>query len=81
METIIVKERGQITLPKKMREKLGIKPKTILTAAVRDGSLVITPAKAISVRSFSDEFVRDIIKRDTLKKGERKEIISKWKKK
>ena len=81
METIIVKDRGQITLPREIRKRLGIKPKSILTAEVKGGSLVITPAVVVPIRTFSDKFVKDIVGKDTLKKGERAEIISKWKKK
>lgn len=80
METIIVKERGQITLPKGIREKLGIKPKSILVAEMKGGSLIITPAKAVPIRTFTNEFVEDVVKRDVLKKGERRGVLSKWKK-
>lgn len=40
-----VGERGQITIEKQVREKLGIKPKDIAIQAVVDGRLVVTFVK------------------------------------
>jgi antitoxin PrlF len=37
-----VAERGQITIPKPIRERLGIKPGIILTFSARDGKLIAT---------------------------------------
>ncbi|MDN5869294.1 MAG: AbrB/MazE/SpoVT family DNA-binding domain-containing protein [Nitrococcus sp.] len=38
----IVAERGQVTIPKRLRDQLGIVPGTVLEFAVRDGCLVAT---------------------------------------
>lgn len=40
-----VGERGQITIEKQVREKLGIKPKDIAVQHVEDGRLVVTFVK------------------------------------
>jgi len=37
-----VAERGQITIPKPIRERLGITPGVILTFSTRDGKLIAT---------------------------------------
>ncbi|MBN1425038.1 AbrB/MazE/SpoVT family DNA-binding domain-containing protein [Candidatus Fermentibacteria bacterium] len=36
----VVAERGQVTIPKPMREKLGIKPKSVLDFTEEDGRLI-----------------------------------------
>jgi AbrB family looped-hinge helix DNA binding protein len=81
METVMVGERGQVTIPKKLRERFGIKAKSpVVFESTADG-IMIKPAVTIPIREFSDAFVSDITKADLLKEGERKEILSKWNKK
>ncbi len=36
----VVAERGQVTIPKRLRDKLGIGPKTVLDFREEDGKLV-----------------------------------------
>jgi AbrB family looped-hinge helix DNA binding protein len=78
METIIVGERGQITIPKEMRRQLGIEPKQPVQVEVRDNMLCIRPVLAVSVRVFSDIQIADMVQEDTLEYGERERILSKW---
>jgi len=87
MDTVIVGERGQITIPKEIRKKYGIKKKQPLIIEDKDGEIVIKPAVAVSikklekiVRKFDDDFVREIIEEDLLKDGEEEKILSKWEK-
>ena len=35
----IVAERGQVTIPKTLRDKMGIKPSTVLSFSIEDGKL------------------------------------------
>jgi AbrB family looped-hinge helix DNA binding protein len=79
METLILGERGQITIPKKYREKLGIKPKSPVVIELKDDGILIRPVVTVPLREFSDDYVRNIVGKDVIKKGERKEIFSKWK--
>ena len=79
METLIMGERGQITIPKKYREKLGIKPKSPIVLELKENGILIRPGVTVPVREFSDDYVQTIVSKDVLKKGERKEILSKWK--
>ncbi|TAN45837.1 MAG: AbrB/MazE/SpoVT family DNA-binding domain-containing protein [Nitrospirae bacterium] len=81
METVMVGERGQITIPKKLRERFGIKTKSPVVFDVTADGIVIKPALTIPIREFSDAFISDITKKDMLKDGERKKILSKWNKK
>lgn len=81
METVIIGERGQVTIPKKLREKLGIKPKSPVVIELKENGILIKPAVTVPLREFSDEFIRQLEKADMMKKGEKEEILSKWKKK
>lgn len=47
----IVAERGQVTIPKPLRDKLGIRPGTALEFAARDGTLVARKAETDPVSS------------------------------
>ena len=79
METVIVGERGQVTIPKKLRDRFGIKSKSPVVFELREDGIMIKPAMTIMVREFSDDFIKDIAKADRLKEGERKDILAKWK--
>jgi AbrB family looped-hinge helix DNA binding protein len=80
MATLILGERGQVTIPKKYREKLGIKPKSPVMLELKDDGILIRPVVTVPVREFSDEYIKRILDKDVIKTGERKEILSKWKK-
>ncbi len=46
-----VTEKGQVTLPKKLRDKYGITPATEIEFIERDGMIVIVKKAALSVLS------------------------------
>ncbi len=79
MESVIVGERGQVTIPKKLRERFGIKSKSVVVFEAREDGIMIRPAVTVTVREFSEEFVREVSRSDRLKPGERKDILAKWK--
>ena len=79
MDTVIVGERGQVTIPKKLRDRFGIKSKSPVVFELREDGIMIKPAITVTVREFSDDFIRDISESDRLKTGERKDILAKWK--
>lgn len=81
METVIVGERGQVTIPKKLRDRFGIKSKSPVVFELRDDGIMIKPAMTIIVREYSDNFIKDLAKADRLKEGEKKDILAKWKNK
>ena len=76
-QTLIVSERGQITLPKNLRNRLAIKPGTALIAEEKDGQLLLRPAMVTAVRIYSDEEVQDWLKEDKITAEERKRILKK----
>ena len=45
MLTAVVAERGQVTIPKVLRDRLGIKPATVLAFSVKNG--VLTAVKVV----------------------------------
>ena len=79
MGTVIVGERGQITITKEMRKRLGIAPKTPVLVEIRDEGLFIRPAVAVGLRRFDDREIGKMIREDVLEKGERKRILAKLK--
>ncbi len=79
METVIVGERGQVTIPKKLRDRFGIKSKSPVVFELRDDGIMIKPAVTVMVREFSDDFIKSISKADRLKEGEARDILAKWK--
>ena len=81
METVIVGEKGQVTIPKKLRDRFGIKSKSPVVFELREDGIMIKPAMTVTIRQFPDDFVMDITKADQLKSGERNDILSKWRKK
>lgn len=65
----IVAERGQVTIPKSLRDKLGIRPGTALEFAAKDGALVVRKAETDPVSSVfgclgrrieTDKFIRKL---------------------
>jgi AbrB family looped-hinge helix DNA binding protein len=66
----IVADRGQVTIPKKLRERLGITPQTVLDFEEEDGHLRVTkvvPGDAVSrvlgcvrLHRETDAVIRDL---------------------
>ncbi len=65
----IVAERGQVTIPKVLRDKLGIRPGSTLEFSARNGSLVATKAETDPVSQVfgclgrkidTDRFIREL---------------------
>jgi AbrB family looped-hinge helix DNA binding protein len=79
METVIVGERGQVTIPKKLRDRFGIKSKSPVVFELREDGIMIKPAVTVMLREFSEDFIKDVAKADQLIAGERKDILAKWK--
>lgn len=80
MTTGIVGERGQITIPKDIRNRLGLRPKTTVMLEVTPQGLLIHPTRTVALRGFPDEFIDELVAGDELQPGERDAIIAKWKK-
>ncbi len=79
MLTTMVGERGQITIPKEYRKRLGILPKAAVELEMTTNGLLIRPTLTVAVRSFSQDFIDELIAADTLKPGEADVIMKAWK--
>ena len=71
----VVAERGQVTIPKPLRDKLGIRPGTALEFSAKDGTLLARKSETdpvsrvfgcLGVRIDTDRFIRKL--RGNLKK-------------
>jgi looped-hinge helix DNA binding domain, AbrB family len=54
--------RGQITLPKEVREKLGLRPGDVLLLKVEEGRLVLEPVLLLSYEVCSEERLEEFRK-------------------
>ena len=76
-QTLIVSERGQITLPKNLRTRLSIKPGSALIAEEKDGQLLLRRAAVTPVHVYSDEEIEGWLAKDQVSAAERKRIMRK----
>ena len=76
-QTLIVSERGQITLPKEMRKRLGINAGTALVVEEDDGKLTLRPAAVTPVEIYSDEEIAGWMVEDRIGDKERKRVLKK----
>lgn len=75
-ETLVVTEKGQITLPAGMRRSLGLGKNSVIRAEQVGGKIILTPAVVIETELYSDEQVAQWDKADTFGKSERRKIHS-----
>jgi antitoxin PrlF len=74
-ETLIVSNRGQITLPADMRRQLGIAPGSAVIIETRNGELALKPAAVLEIERYSDEQIAQWDSEDKLTAAERKRIL------
>ena len=79
-ETLIVSNRGQITLPAGMRKLLGIEPGGAVIIEESAGVLTLKPAAVLEVERFSDQQIAEWDREDILSPAERKRILAKLQK-
>ena len=72
--TLIVSERGQITLPAAIRKRLGLKGGGALILEERNSELVLKPAAVMEVEIYDDEQIAQWDKDDQLSGTERYQI-------
>ena len=73
--TLIVSNRGQITLPAATRKRLGIKGGDVVILEDRGNEVVLKPGVVIEVEIYSDEQIAQWDAADRLNDEERKRII------
>ncbi len=75
LENLVVSSRGQITLPIKVRQQLGIVPGSVVMVEVRDGKVVLHPAAVVEIEIYPDEQMAQWDKEDVLAEAERLSIL------
>jgi len=80
-KTLVVSERGQITLPANIRKRLGLKPGGMVTLEERRGELVLKPAAIVELQIYSEEDVARWNEEDELSTSERRRLSEKLRKK
>ena len=79
-DTLIVSERGQITLPATIRKRYGIKGGSALIIEERNNELLLKPAAIMELDIYSDSQIAEWDKADQLTDSERERIIRKLEK-
>jgi AbrB family looped-hinge helix DNA binding protein len=79
-DTLIVSERGQITLPATIRKRYGIKGGSALIIEERNNELLLKPAAIMELDIYNDSQVAEWDKADQLSDSERERIIRKLEK-
>lgn len=77
---ITINKRGQITIPKKIRDIAGLKPSKKLSLKYRNNKIYIEE-KTLKPRIFDDKFINTLIEENKISKKEYDRILSKWKNK
>jgi len=76
-DTLLVSDRGQVTLPKRLRDRLALKAGSALVVEERDGALVLRPAAVTPLRMYTDEEIQGWLRDDRVAPGERQRILKK----
>jgi AbrB family looped-hinge helix DNA binding protein len=76
-DTLIVSDRGQITLPASIRKKYGIKGGSALILEEINNELRLKPAAIMEMDIYSDRRIAEWDKADQLTNKERERIIQK----
>lgn len=66
--TIQINERGSMTLPKKLRRRLGLETGGVVMAETAEGGVLLRPAVAYPIEIYSDERVAEFGAAETLLK-------------
>jgi len=78
-QTLIVSNRGQLTLPTNLRKRFGIKNGGPIILEEREGELMLKPAMVLEVEMYTDAQIAEWDKRDHLDDIERERISKRLK--
>ena len=73
-QTLIVSDRGQLTLPASLRKRFGIKDGGAIILEERDNELVLKPAMVLEVEMYTDAQVSAWDEADRLDDAEREGV-------
>ena len=75
-ETVLVSNRGQITLPAALRKRLGIEGGDVVILEERENEVVLKPGVVLEVELYSDEQIAQWDAEDKLSDAERARLLS-----
>jgi len=78
---LIVSKRGQITLPAPIRNRLGIREGGIVIVEETDNVVMLRPAAALEVETYSDQEIEKWDEADRLGDKERRAVLDAVKRK
>ena len=78
-QTLIVSNRGQLTLPTNLRKRFGIKNGGPIILEERDNELALKPAMVLEVEMYTDTQIAEWDKEDRLDDAERKRLLQRLK--
>jgi len=73
-QTLIVSNRGQLTLPASLRKRFGIKDGGAIILEERDNELILKPAMVLEVEMYTDAQVSAWDEADRLDDAEREGV-------
>lgn len=71
--TLLVSERGQVTLPAAIRKRFGLKGGGAIILEERSNELILKPAAVMEVEIYDDEQIAEWDNDDRLTEAERKQ--------
>ncbi len=74
-QTLIVSNRGQLTLPANLRKRFGIKNGGAVILEERDNELVLKPAMVLELEMYTDAQVSVWDEADRLDDAERQNVL------
>ena len=74
-ETVLVSNRGQITLPVALRKRLGIKAGDVVILEEQGNQVVLKPGIVLEVELYSDEQIAQWDAEDKLSEAERDRLL------
>lgn len=77
-EWVNILAKGIITIPKKMREKVGIKEGDVAKVKVQGKKIIIEPRDEVPYRTFTKKQIEEWLKEDELPKELAKKINKLW---
>ena len=75
---LVVSPRGQITLPKGVRNRLHLVPGSVVLLREEAGKLVLDPAAVVPIEHYSDEQIERLLTEDRLTAADRATIRRRW---
>jgi antitoxin PrlF len=79
-QSLMVSSRGQITLPVKVRKRLGIQSGGVVILEEKGSEVLLRPAAVIEVETYSDVDIVRWDKEDRLEPSERKTVLKRLRK-